>query len=322
MDLSLFLTIVGTIATIVFGFLSIDLFKRKKYPGKISFIEMKSISLFNNIAKNFEEIAILHNNQPIKENIIYVQGAFANTGDMDIDGSRIEKDISILLPEKFTWIKSKITRTSQDLKCTALIDDPKVLHFNLGLFRRNEYFEFEALIEAEDGATNYSDIVEIFKFDHRITNTQKIQKTELSSDSQIKKRRRNLKINAIMIGVFMVLFIVFFTLDIFYLRYSKINYLGDNGNGKRTEYSVVAKNDNTVELSEIDGNKEIIIPISAFQDKDKYVPIIPKETLWQKFKRNMWSTIVWIILYTLYVLYDVYELRKAKKLSKVIEKIK
>lgn len=321
MDLSLFLSILGTIATVVFGFLSVDLFKRKKYPGKISFIELKSISLFNNIAKNFDEISILHNSLPIKENIIYIQGAFVNTGDIDIDEMKIEKDISIHLPEKFEWIKCKITRASSDLKCNSIIDNPQVLHFDLGLFRRSEYFEFEALIEAQDGAKNYNEIIEKFKFDHRIANTQDIQKTELISENQITKKKRSLKSNAIFLAIILTLYTTFFSLDIFYLRSAKIYYLTNNKKGEFVEYSVAGKNNNTVELSEVNGDDKKIVPIAEFQQQEKFKPIIPKETIWQKLQRNMWSTLIWALFYVLYVCVDFYEIRKANRMYKALEKI-
>ncbi len=58
-DLSTFLTILGVILTAIFGFLSIDLIKRKKNPGKLTLVKQSTLGLFNNIAKNFDEISIL-----------------------------------------------------------------------------------------------------------------------------------------------------------------------------------------------------------------------------------------------------------------------
>ncbi|MDP1746094.1 MAG: hypothetical protein Q8L90_10980, partial [Bacteroidota bacterium] len=147
MDLSLILTILGLVATFAFGLLSIDLFKRKKYPGKITFVKQSNISLFNSIVKNFNEISILFDDKPIKENLIYIKGCFINDGDIDIEGSKIEKPISITLPAHYNWVNCKITKTSKDLTCNFHIKEQTVLEFDFGLFRKNEFYQIEALVE-------------------------------------------------------------------------------------------------------------------------------------------------------------------------------
>src|SRR5690606_41800255 len=116
MDTSLLLTIIGLVATFVFGFLSINLFKKKRYPGRITFLKQSSISLFNSIVKNFNEIAILFENKPIKDNLIYIKGYFINDGEIDIEGEKIERPINISIPENYNWINCKITGTSPDLR--------------------------------------------------------------------------------------------------------------------------------------------------------------------------------------------------------------
>lgn len=72
MDIGTIIGIIGLVATLVFGFLSLDLIKRKKYPGKISCIKLSVISLLNDVARNFKEIKLLHNNNPIEQNLVYI----------------------------------------------------------------------------------------------------------------------------------------------------------------------------------------------------------------------------------------------------------
>lgn len=117
-DINLVLGIVGTVATTIFGFLSIDLFKRKKYPGKVTYIQIALIDLLNSIASNFDEIELIHDKTPIRKNVLYIKGALLNNGDTDINGKTTEKDITIDLPAGCKWLVIKLTDCSEGLSAT------------------------------------------------------------------------------------------------------------------------------------------------------------------------------------------------------------
>ena len=106
MDFNTIISIIGIIATLVFGILSIDLFKRKKYPGKITYVNIYFVNLLNSIANNFKDLQLFLKNQAINTNIIYIKGAFINNGDIeDADITKVAafiKDmtgIGVLIPD-------------------------------------------------------------------------------------------------------------------------------------------------------------------------------------------------------------------------------
>ncbi len=318
MDLSLLLTIIGTIATLVFGFLSIDLFRRKKYPGKISFVHLNSLSLFNRIAKNFEEISILHNSEPIKENIIYLQGAFVNVGTIDINGTIAEKDISIELPDNYRWLKCKITKVSNDLKCESSISGDKVLDFNLGLFRRNEFFEFEALIEAENNAKRYNEIASYFIISHRIANTQKIDRTNIIPENKINENKRSLRIYLITIFALLILCISFVIFDLFFPGPLRIQYRVVNTSNNEYIFYAEGKNDNTIHLKEVNGDRETTVPLVEFQNKEKYIPMVHTNTISDNIEKYFIGMGPFLLLYILYILSDFIDIKKAKKSNSIL----
>lgn len=318
MDTSLLLTIIGLAATFIFGFLSIDLFKRKRYPGKVTFVKQYYISLFDNIVKNFNEISILFENIPIKENLIYVKGCFINDGDIDIEGGKIEKPISVTLPKDFKWVSCKITNSSKDLTCNYSIRDNQNLEFDFGLFRRNEFYQIEALIEATHGKAEQASIFDDLVFSHRISQTQKISTTNLLTESQMKKKKGNMKRTVLSTALQMFLPFIVLLVVFVYFKSSELNYKSKL-NGKIVRYEAAPKSDGFVELTNISTSEEIRIPISEFQSKSKYIPYIPVKTIWQRILDTWYVFVMWVTLILVFVGIDYWELRKSNKIYNILK---
>jgi hypothetical protein len=318
MEISLLLTIIGLSATFIFGFLSIDLFKRKRYPGKITFVKQSSISLFNSIVKNFNEISILFDNIPIKENLIYIKGCFINDGDIDIEGDKIEKSITIELPKNYKWINCKITDTSKDLKCTYNFKNETDLQFDFGLFRKNEFYQLEALIEAKRTRDKSVGIFESMKFSHRISQTQKITTTNLLTEDQMKKKKNGIFRNIWVTALQLLLPTILGILLTVFLKSAELHYQIIE-NGKTIEYKATPKRDATVELKNMSTDVEKIISISEFQDKSKYIPFIPQKTIWQRFIASWYMLVAWLFLVSIFVGVDSWELRKNNKIYGILK---
>ena len=318
MDLSLALTIIGLILTLVFGFLSIDLFKRKKYPGRITFVKRTNISLFNSIVKNFNEIKVQYDNNPVDENLIYVKGCFINDGDIDIEGNKIEKPISLSLPEGLSWINCKITDKTKDFNPGFNITSKNNIDFTFGLFRRNEYFQIEAIVEANHDKTNHENIFEEIKFDHRISNTQKISVENLLSENQMKNKKGKIKSNLISTAVQLLLPTLLSIILIAFYKSADIRYKTIS-NGTTLIYKAQAKNNGLIELTELSSDKEIFITINEFQNKQKYIPFIPEITIWQRLKSSWYILPLYVILVLLFVGFDYYEVRKSNKIYKILK---
>jgi hypothetical protein len=86
--------------------LGLDYFKKKRYPGQLSFVVQQSVRLVKDVLKNFPQIKILYNNQLVNEQIAFLKGSILNTGIIDIDDSKIRKPLSILLPDGCKWLSA------------------------------------------------------------------------------------------------------------------------------------------------------------------------------------------------------------------------
>jgi hypothetical protein len=315
MDTTTLLTILSIIATIVFGFLSIDLFKRKKNPGKLTLVKHSIIGLFNNIAKNFDEISMLYKSAPIKENVIYIRASIINDGDIDIEGDKVEKTINLKLDDGFFWIKSKITDKSSELFCENEINDTKSeLEFNFGLIRKREHFQFEALIETENKDYKADDIFEKINISHRIANTQKVKQYFLLSEKQKKKKKKRILYSSLTFGAQIVFITVALIVQVYYFKAAPILYKTvDN-----IVYKAKATSDMKIELTNVDADTDTIISINEFQLANKYIPIIPKQTFIEKFKSAIYFLPILVLLVLILNGWEYLEVRKTNKINDIL----
>lgn len=311
MDISLLLTILGIIATIVFGFLSIDLFKRKRNPGKLTLIKHSALGLFNNIAKNFDEISIQYKGNSIQENVIYIKGSIINDGDLDIDGTSVERTVQLNLNEGLKWIKAKVTETSPELICETNIQDNEVnLSFNFGLIRKKEFYQFEALVETQKQDQKAEDVFDNITISHRIANTQKIKKTTLLTEEQMTKKKKKMKSFAFNVGSQFIVVLLILIAQVFYFKSAPIQYI----DGNEIIYEATATSDMNIELKNLDTEEEEIISLKDFQQPNIYTPFVPNQTFLEKIKGVSYMLPILIVLLALVIGWEYMELRKSYKL--------
>jgi len=317
MDLTIILSILGLAATVVFGFLSIDLFKKRKNPGKLTLVKQSSIGLFDNIAKNFEEISILYKGEAIKANVIYIKASIINDGYIDIDVNKVEKTLHLKLSSGLKWIKSKVTQVSPDLICSNEIkDNDSSLAFNFGLVRKKEFFQFEALIETENSHYDVDSIFDDINISHRIANTQKVNQISLLSEEQIVKKKKRIKNVLTTFGSQMLVLIVIMGIQMFYFKEAPIHYKSSEG----IIYKAEANSNKNIELENTLTGEELKISIDEFQKPGEYVPFIPDQTFWEKLERMVYMIPLLFILIGILMLMEYLDLQKSNRLYNIFSK--
>lgn len=308
MEISNLLAVLGLIFTVFFGFLSIILLKKKKYPGRLILLKQSSIGLFNNIARNFSEISILYKTKPIQENVIYVKSSILNDGDIDLDGKNAEKRLELKLEPDLKWIKVKVTEKCADIQCDAIIsEDNQVLVFDFGLLRKKEFFQFEALIETSRGKIDADEIYNFIKISHRIANTQKVKITSLLSEEQMERKKKKIKSFSIQTGIQFILFCLVLLFQILVIKSAPVYYKNAEG----ISYKIKAKSDKKIELTDLKTKKETNITLTEFQEVNKYTPFIPNQNFWEKIESAKYMFIILMIMFLILVGGEYWELRKS-----------
>lgn len=149
-DWSIWMTIVGTVATIVFGIWAILIAKSRAYPGRLAFFHDRSIRLFDDITGSLPQLTVNYKGEPVKKNLTLIKGYLVNTGTKDLTADMVETPLTFELAEGYRWLEVSAKSSSSSAECATIVDSSKVT-FSLGLFRCQEFLRFEGLIEVSDG---------------------------------------------------------------------------------------------------------------------------------------------------------------------------
>lgn len=193
MTLSDYLSVLGVTVSTIFGIWGIYLvIRRSKYPGNLTFIKEKSIALLDDFAKKIPNLAVSYKESPIDKNIVLISGHLANNGSIDITKQMVEKPLTCTIQEGNAWLEFKITSAAPNLNISSLIKDKNKVELNLGLFRRDESFSFQALILLDDTQTdnNAREFLNKIEWTHRIASLGKIQTLSMP-DQQNKSKFMN-----------------------------------------------------------------------------------------------------------------------------------
>ncbi|PHR47034.1 MAG: hypothetical protein COA32_08920 [Fluviicola sp.] len=312
LDISIIIGIIGLVLTAY----SIYLFvKKKKYPGKLTLIKENSVGLFNELANTFEEIKIEFKDSPIDKNIIYIKGSLINNGENDLNFNNSEVPVGLHLKENLKWIKSKITKSSENVNCTTEIETDRVLNFKCGYLKINEFFQFEALIETNDSKFDSGNIFDQFDPKHRLINTQRIGITSYLDERQRQKKQSSVKSYLAMLGLMVLLYGGSAAYQTYFDASTKFEYVSEG-----EKFEVTPLTNNKVEINGIGNDVEKTITINEF--KENYKPIIPQKNFWENLVDFIWVFVIMLFFYSLSIIWDFFQLRKSRQLSNIIDKEK
>lgn len=202
-DLSHLLGYLSIFATILFGIWGIYVTIKNRFFARITFVLKKSIALFDTIVKNIPELSILYEGAPISQNLMLIEGALVNTGTKDILPTKIEKPISLNLPEDYKWVAAKIISTSNNVEADITLNDLN-LTINSGLIKINEYIVIQALLQAphDDNMGKIENKMQkIIKCCHRIADMPNIKNLRLL----------NIETKHLIWGIALILFAIIFS---------------------------------------------------------------------------------------------------------------
>lgn len=325
MNVSLLLGILGVIVSVIFGLWGIYLALRKaKYPASLTFVRDQALGLFDEVTGKIPNLKISYRESEIDHSLIFVNGFIVNDGSKDISPEMVEKNLLANVPKNYEWLECVITSKSNDLIVSSKVKDSQNLEFELGLFRRNEVFSFQAIALAKDKKS----IVDIEKFEskinwkHRIENLGKVKKIQIPS---LPKNNWKLWVNRIvgLTGSFLYILTGVLLLaggDVFKLN-TEIHHMVNN-NGKYEEAIIKPKSNDEAVIKFIDSDKEIIVRLNEYSSENIIMPIISKKNgiLHELFILELFILELFLIGGGLFLLYLAFEKDyRKRKISKLIQ---
>lgn len=315
MTFSDILTIIGLILTVVFGIWGIIITIRKRYPGRITFVEENAIGLFNSIIKSFSEIKIQYNDDPISEQMIYLKASFINTGSIDLSTKDNSHKLKIELPNDYKWINCKITGHSKDIECNLSTNNGEIV-FDFDLLRKNEFIQFEAFAEIKNTDRPASTFRKSLGFSHRIPNTAKVDKLTYLDEEQIKDKRYEFKKNLIF-ATLCLLLIIGITAYNYIKKSSDLEYKYLS-NGKEYVVNVSTVGLDQIKIEDSDKDFEKTITVEEFNSQTDLKAFITAPSLWGQLKK-LGILLIYVVLFSFFMITEYRAIYKDKKIKNILE---
>lgn len=312
-DLSMpnLLGIAGVVATLIFGVLSIYLFVRRRYPGRLTFIEEQCLSLFEGLVKNLPKMQVLYEGKPVSDNLVLVKGLMLNVGSKDISHEMVEQPLQMEVSNGFKWLAAKVVSSSPGVNGRVLTLNEGILEFDLGLFRCEECIRFEAIAEVPrngpEGADPAREFRKVMSFRHRIADTAKVEIRPMPISSSPWS------------PVFQFFFLLVFALATAWILQSqsserRLYYLAPDATGTLIMVEVSPLNDNLIKLTGVKRNYEATMPMDLFR---KLKPIVgPRK---RELVFRAYITCILLILAS-FVLSEIQKYLKVFRLKSIISR--
>jgi hypothetical protein len=205
MDTSLLLTIFLAILSVI---ASIYITKYYSLRKKITIFNDYEYWLFNSVI-DLPKLQIKFNDKIVESNIIAIKYIICNTGNSDIE-TDINSPFTLILPEEFIWKKFEVSSPFEDLQVECGFFDRNAKIAWIGLFRKKEFVELEAMVEYIPAIKNEKQIAEFnlinkIKTKLRVKNLHKIKKKNLhefdEEDSDFPDVKTSIVYIALLLGI-------------------------------------------------------------------------------------------------------------------------
>jgi len=320
MEMSVALGVLGVIATVTLGVWAL-IIARSRYPGQITFVQEQTIELFDEIVKNLEDLSISYKGNEIGENLVLLNGAFVNSGKIDVSPEMTEKPLAMSLPEGFRWLTAKVISSSPDVKAEIEVQTENIITLKSGLFRCGEYIRFQALAEVlmppVDDSKSYrrslSKLLEgSLQLSHRILNTRAIEKRSLDRPGHIVRTRSEVRL----LGAAMLVLVLAIGGFLWVKGIPRVPvYAYNSKDGKQIQVTIKVTADG-IEVRGFDDDYQEVVSLEEFVRRGSGVPALKRDKGFAGFIIFMVALVLMPLLMSTF---EYMKTRRSLKLRKLLE---
>lgn len=180
-----------------------------KSKTRLSFVELKTIFLFDTFHEKFNSLIVKYDDKPINSNLIYFECCIINNGKIDIDNRMFTHPIEIVFPEKSEVLDCIIkTKSNEKIECTTSTQ-LNILNIEWNLLKPLESITFELIIKSHQKNQTYN-LSSHIKINQRIKDIKKIPVLDIhNSDTKGKSKLYILFRTILSVGFSLLLSVVF-----------------------------------------------------------------------------------------------------------------
>lgn len=283
------LSIAGIAVSFLFGLWGLYFtVRRVKYPASLIFVREQSVALLEDFAQKLPNLSILYKNTPVAKSVVLISGYLVNDGALDITREMTEEALTCSLPPESIWLEFEVTTSAPSLHVTSELVDARNARLKFGLFRRDESFSFQALVQlgerhADVKATDFADTL---SWRHRIASLGEVKTVQMPA-----RPKRNKVAIWMKHGFIGVSFIIYFCIGL-----SQLTNLGPLGKPPSLVFNTVLDGkSSTVRLTPIkDGIttiKDVKTGISRDVDLTSYSKSTVFTPVWTDKRDSSWVSL-------------------------------
>ncbi len=268
------LSVIGTLVGIYGIYLTL---RRVRYPASLTFVREQSVALLDDFAMKLPNLTVAYKNAPVDKSVVLISGFLVNDGSVDISVDMVEKPLICKLPEGCSWLEFKITTTAKALHASSTLVNTSEVEIQLGLFRRDESFAFQALalISDEYAQKKLTTFSKDLQWVHRIASLGEIKKI-LMPEPETKTRTKRIILKSIP---------VIFSLIYAFLGFSFALGIGPIGHTPSIAYEyksgeknqlirLIANNDKTTTVKYLNTEITEKVELSTLTNAGVFTPVI------------------------------------------------
>lgn len=308
------LAVVGLVATLFFGALSIYLMVKRRYPGELTFIPEQCIALFDDLVRNLPDLSVRFRDVFVSDQLVLLRGLLVNTGVKDLSANMVDRPLTAELPEGFRWLAANVTAAKGGPRSQCSVAGEREVQFDLGLFRCNEHVRFEAVAEVPrpEESRGKIDPANLLRyslvFTHRIADTAPVREADLPQPIS-----RRTKVRRAVLAVYFLGCTLLFSAMALILPYRTGFEISDD-QGKAIRVTAIPRGANEVDLDGVDSHYSRKLSLGEFR------ALAPKVVLVKEIRTPfvVFAAVLFLVFLVISALWII-DLRKARRLRRLSE---
>lgn len=283
------LSIAGIAVSIIFGLGGVYLtVRRAKYPASLTFVREQSVALLADFAQKLPNLAVLYKDTPVAKSVVLISGYVVNDGALDITREMTDEPLTCSLPPESMWLEFKVTTSAPSLHVTSELVDAQNAKLDFGLFRRDESFSFQALVQLGERHANVkaTDFADSLAWRHRIASLGEVKTVQMPAQP----KRSKAALWAVR-GLTVAIFVTYFAMGV-----SQLTPLGPLGKQPSLIFTAISDGKTTtVRLSPIKDGMTTIKDVETGSSKEVDLNDYSKTTtftpMWTDNRDSSWVNI-------------------------------
>jgi hypothetical protein len=242
--------------------------KSSSYKGKIAFIEMFKVNIYDDFIQGFKSLSVDYKGKPVDQNLVYAKGYLANIGNIDITSDITDSPVELVAFINNSWEEIKINQNLTSANVS--INNPNAI-IDFALLKQNEALEIDILLNS-----NSKPVIVIGDIKHRIKDVEPGFTRIIYNQDNIQEVKSTYNAYLWAQGILQVLVIFFLSVYAFSNNPSILTVSRSTSSQQYRTSGREVLEGNKVSLIELNSGEPVKITTDSLNNRSVFTPRISK----------------------------------------------